>query len=87
MKLGIKNKYNSSLNSKPLNTRSLECPPIYRQISSHENYMNQKIAELKNNLKIDESNQPRDEPNFFEESCNVNNIHNPTDIDKILIAC
>ena len=46
--------------------------------------MNQNIAELKKNLKIDESNEPRDEPNFFAESCNVNDIHNPTDKYKIL---
>ena len=48
--------------------------------------MNQKIAELKNNLKIDESNGTKNQHNFFEESCNLNDIHNPIDKYKILTA-
>ena len=86
LELGFNTKYNNNSTSNTLNTRNLECPPIYRQINSHEHYMNQKIANLKNNLKIDEANEPRDELNFFEESCNVNDIHNPIDKYKILTA-
>ena len=80
MELGINNKYNSNLTINSL------CPPIYRKTNSHEHYMKQKIAELLNNLKTDESNEPKDELNFFEESCNVNDIHNPIDKYKMLTA-
>ena len=77
---------NSYLNSNSLNTINLECPPVYRQINSPEHHMNQKIAELKNSLKIDETIEPRNELNIFVESCNVNDIHNPIDKYKMLTA-
>lgn len=64
IKLGIKNKYNN-MNSDSLKTINLECPPIYRQSNSHKHCINQKIDELKNKLKIDETNEPRDELNFL----------------------
>ena len=86
IELGIKNMFNSNSNSNSSKTFNFECPPIYRHINSHKYYMNQKIAELKNNLKVDETNEPRDELHFFEESCNVNDIHNTNDKYKILTA-
>ena len=55
-------------------------------LETFKNFMNQKIAELKSNLKTDERNDPRDELNFFEESCNVNDIFNINDRYKILTA-
>jgi len=53
IKLGIKSEYNSNLNSNSINTVkwNVECPPVYRQINSHEHYMNLKIPEPKNNNK------------------------------------
>ena len=63
IELGIKNKFNSNLNSNLSNTLKEEYPPAYRQINSQKYYMNQKTAELRN--KIHETNEPRDELNLF----------------------
>ena len=64
IELGIKNKYSSNLTNNPLNTKNLDWPLIYKRTNSHEHCMNQKVAELKNNLKIEESNELRDELSF-----------------------
>ena len=61
-------------------------PPEYHQVDSHRYVINQRIAEMKHNFKIDESNDPREEVNFFEESCEVNEIYNPHDRYKILTS-
>ena len=61
-------------------------PPEYYQVDSHRYVINQRIAEMKHNFKIDESNDPREEVNFFEESCEVNEIYNSHDRYKILTS-
>ena len=55
-------KNNDSSNYNPLN---VNFPLIFRQVNSQNYFMNQKISELTSNLKIDETNDPRDELNFF----------------------
>ena len=61
-------------------------PPEYHQADSHRYVINRRIAEMKDNFKIVESNNPREEVNFFEESCEVNEIYNPHDRYKILTS-
>ena len=43
-------------------------PPEYHQVYSHRYVINQRITEMKNNFSIDESNDPREEVNFFLKS-------------------
>ena len=40
-------------------------PPVYHQLDSHRYVINQRMAEMKDNFKIDENNDPREEVNFF----------------------
>ena len=60
--------------------------PVYHQVDYHRYMINQRMADMKHNFKIDENNDPREEVNFFEESCEVNEIYNLHDWYKILTS-
>ena len=58
--------------------------PVYHQVDSHRYVINQRMAAMKHNFKVEENNDPREEVNLFEESCEVNEIYNLHDRYKIL---
>ena len=61
--------------------------PSYAFYPPRDQYqVNSRIADLKKTIKIDTSNDPRDEVSFFEEMCRINEIFCHTDMYKILIA-
>ena len=61
-------------------------PPRDQTESRRHAVSSNKIAELKNSLKIDVSNDPRDELRFFEKTCRTNGIFSEPDMYTILIT-
>ena len=60
--------------------------PVYHKVDSHRYVINQRMAAMKHNFKVEQNNDPREEVNLFEESCEVNEIYNLHDWYKILTS-